>query len=61
MVFWAIVLVLVGVVMFLAWRKDHKHKVTINRRSGVEADISGGAMFGGDGGSGPTNRGPSSL
>jgi hypothetical protein len=48
MVFWAIVLGVVAVVLFLAWRRDRKHKVTIDRRNGaVESDIGRAAMYGG--------------
>jgi len=40
MVFWAVVGVVVLLVLFAAWRKDHKHHVTISRTEGdVERDI----------------------
>lgn len=40
MVFWAVVGIVVLLVLFAAWRKDHKHHVTISRTNGdVERDI----------------------
>src|SRR4051812_20708386 len=40
MIFWGIVLALIALVLFLAWRKDRKHQVTINRRNpAAENDI----------------------
>jgi hypothetical protein len=40
MVFWTIVGIVILLVLLAAWRKDHKHRVTISRTKGeVERDI----------------------
>jgi hypothetical protein len=43
MVFWSVVAIVVLLVLFAAWRKDRKHRVTISRTKGeVERDIGQG-------------------
>jgi hypothetical protein len=39
MIFWAVVLGVIGLVLVLAWRRDRKRKETIRRSSAVERDI----------------------
>jgi hypothetical protein len=42
MVFWLIVVAVVGTALLLAWRADRRRKVTITRRNAdVESDVAG--------------------